>query len=65
MTPPNQLTRLLDETLPSDVVGLQRSFANHLERSLAKDRYSATPLDLYKALAYAVRDRLVERWIAT
>ncbi len=59
------LTHLLDETLPSDVVGLQRSFANHLEHTLAKDTYSATPLDRYKALAYAVRDRLIERWIAT
>ena len=51
MTEPNPLARLLDETLPSDVLGLQRSFANHLERSLAKDPYTATPLDQYTSLA--------------
>ncbi|MCF6150379.1 MAG: glycogen/starch/alpha-glucan phosphorylase [Candidatus Kuenenia sp.] len=44
---------------------LQKSFVNHLECSLAKDTYSATKLDLYKSIAYTVRDHLVERWIAT
>ncbi len=40
-------------------------FASHLKYSLAKDRYSATDHDRFLALAYAVRDRLMERWIAT
>ena len=49
----------------SDPVSLQRSFAHHLECSLAKDEYSATPRDRYVSVALAVRDRMVERWIQT
>lgn len=48
-----------------DAKGIQISFANHLEYSLSKDKYTATKRDLYIALALAVRDRLVERWIRT
>ena len=67
MTPDAEtpLGRLLDDVLTSDVEGLKHAFAGHLEHSLAKDIYTATRLDLYKSLAYVVRDRLVERWIAT
>jgi starch phosphorylase len=45
--------------------GLRRNFERHLRRTLARDRYSATDRDRYYALALAVRDQLVERWIAT
>ena len=45
--------------------GLRKSFERHLRRTLARDRYSATYRDRYYALALAVRDQLVERWIAT
>jgi glycogen phosphorylase len=48
-----------------DAKSLQRSFLDHLEFTLAKDRYSTTELDRYMALAYAVRDRLIERWLRT
>ncbi len=65
MSQQNPLEQLIDEVLASDAAALKRSFADHLERSLAKDTYSATELDLFKSLAYAVRDRLIERWIAT
>ncbi|MDZ7301817.1 MAG: glycogen/starch/alpha-glucan phosphorylase [candidate division KSB1 bacterium] len=44
---------------------LEISFVDHLEFSLAKDRFSATLRDCYKALALTVRDRLIERWVAT
>jgi starch phosphorylase len=44
---------------------LQRSFLNHLQYTLARDKYSATKTDLYMALAHAVRDVLVDRWIDT
>ena len=56
---------LKGELLSTDAESLQKSFAYHLESSLAKDEYSATKLDIYKSLSYTVRDRLVERWIAT
>ncbi|HEX9078583.1 MAG TPA: glycogen/starch/alpha-glucan phosphorylase, partial [Desulfuromonadaceae bacterium] len=44
---------------------LQRSFMRHLQYTLVKDKYSATQADLYLALAHAVRDLLVERWLDT
>ncbi|WP_224982504.1 glycogen/starch/alpha-glucan phosphorylase [Geomonas agri] len=42
-----------------------KSFLEHLEYTLGKDKYSATPYDRFNALAYAVRDYLVERWLDT
>jgi glycogen phosphorylase len=47
------------------VEGLKTDFEHHLRRTLAKDRYTATDRDRYYALALSVRDRLIERWIAT
>ncbi len=44
---------------------IKRGFLNHLKYTLAKDQYSATEHDMYYALAMAVRDRLIERWIKT
>jgi len=44
---------------------LQRTFMRHLQYTLVKDKYSASKADLYLALAYAVRDMLVERWLDT
>ena len=58
------------ETVPASdakptAADLQRSFLRHLQYTLVKDKYSATKADLYLALAYAVRDVLVERWLDT
>ena len=44
---------------------IRLSFENHLKYTLAKDEYSATDHDRYFALAMAVRDRLIERWVET
>jgi glycogen phosphorylase len=41
------------------------SFNLHLHKSLARDRYTATQYDKFLAIAYAVRDRLIDRWIRT
>ncbi len=43
----------------------QAAFFRHLQLSLGKDKYSATAYDRYLGVAYAVRDRLIERWIQT
>ena len=43
----------------------QAAFRRHLKYSLGKDNYSATPYDKYLALCYAVRDKLIQRWIKT
>src|SRR4030042_5217453 len=48
-----------------DKKSLQLSFANHLEYSLSKDKYTATMRDLYQSLALTARDRMIERWIRT
>lgn len=42
-----------------------KSFLEHLEYTLGKDKYSASNCDLYNAIALAVRDRLIERWLDT
>ncbi len=47
------------------VEGLRLDFEHHLRYTLAKDRYTATQRDRYYALALAVRDRLIQRWLAT
>ncbi len=44
---------------------IKASFEHHLLYTLARDRYTASNRDRYYALALAVRDRIVERWIAT
>ncbi len=45
--------------------GIRQSFSSSLHYSLAKDRYTTTRHDNFIALAITIRDRLVERWIAT
>jgi len=45
--------------------GIERSFLANREYTLAKDQYTSTKNDDFMALAIAVRDRLIERWIAT
>ncbi len=58
-----KLWKLMEDTyLESDVHSLQKSFADHLEYSQAKNRYIATKHDLYQCMAYSIRDRLMERW---
>ncbi len=47
------------------VEGFKADFEHHLRYTLAKDRFTATDNDRYSALALAVRDRMIERWIGT
>src|SRR5512138_2208056 len=42
-----------------------KSFLEHLEYTLGKDKYSSSKYDLFNAVAYSVRDRLIERWLDT
>jgi len=44
---------------------LVNSFNSNLHYGLAKDKYTTTSHDCYMALAVAIRDRLVEKWIKT
>ena len=49
----------------NDVASLKKSIANKLVFSVGKDPAAARPEDWLHAVAYAVRDRLVERWMHT
>jgi len=48
-----------------DAESLRRSIVNHLVYTVAKDQFSATDRDFFHALVFAVRDRLIERWMET
>src|SRR2546429_8597246 len=58
-------SRILRAPAPNESAAILHSFTNHLLYSLAKDQYSATARDRFMSLALTVRDRLIERWIAT
>ncbi len=49
----------------TDIDSLKKAFQLHLEYSLARDEYSKTDLDVFMAMAYVVRDHLIERWLKT
>jgi glycogen phosphorylase len=49
----------------SVVEDLKTDFMHNRRYALAKDIYTATEHDNYKAIAMAVRDRLIEKWILT
>jgi starch phosphorylase len=51
--------------LAMDQASIKRSFAGHIEYSLAKDEYTATIRDYYRSIAYSARDRLCDRWNQT
>jgi starch phosphorylase len=53
------------DSMKRDKEAFQAAFFRHLQLSLGKDKYSATAYDRYLAVAYAVRDKLIERWIQT
>jgi starch phosphorylase len=44
---------------------IRRGFLNNLEYHIAKDKFSLTPHDQFLSLSYTVRERLIERWIAS
>jgi len=48
-----------------DEDGIVESFAHRMMYSVAKDEHTASPLDVHHALAFAVRDSLMERWFKT
>ena len=44
---------------------IRKGFLNNLEYNIAKDRFSFTLYDQFLGLSYTVRERLIERWIAS
>ncbi len=58
---------LIPEPLPGrlDETGIITGFAQRMMYTVAKDSYTASDFDAYLAVAYSVRDRLMERWFKT
>jgi len=48
-----------------DIEAFKRAIANRLTYTVGKDGYTATDCDWLHTLCYAVRDRLIERWMET
>ena len=47
-----------------EAAALGAAYADHLRHSLAKDEGTATNRDRFLSLAMAVRDRLIDQWMA-
>ena len=54
-----------DDRTGISVEAIKRAFLDHLCYTLGRYPAAATPNDLYMALAYTVRDRLLHRWMKT
>ncbi|HEY3998677.1 MAG TPA: glycogen/starch/alpha-glucan phosphorylase, partial [Candidatus Xenobia bacterium] len=54
-----------DERTGMSLEALRQDFIDNLHCFQARDERSATPHDLYMALAFTVRDRLIDRWLRT
>ena len=53
------------QKLGIDATAIRHSLANRLTYTIGKDPATATDRDWFHALAHAVRDRLVDRWMET
>ncbi len=63
--PSGEVVIIEDDRTGMHPVTLERAVLDHLQFTRMKDLSSATRLDVYHAIAHAVRDRLVQRWIHT
>ncbi len=48
-----------------DTESIRRAIANHLTFTIGKDTLTATQRDWLDSVSYAIRDRLIERWMNT
>ncbi len=70
MAPPHTAARRIEFPLERaearvDPEVFRRATFDHLLYTCVRDHAEASPMDLYRAMAHAVRDRLVQRWLAT
>lgn len=54
-----------EEELHNDADSLRKAVFKHLHFSIGKDKYTATKRDIFYAICYMVRDRLIDRWMQT
>ncbi len=64
-TRPSVWDYLTSHDLDDDKEDIKKSFASHVEYSIAKDEFTVTDLDFFQSLALSVRDRLIDRWNKT
>ncbi|BBM86820.1 glycogen/starch/alpha-glucan phosphorylase [Candidatus Uabimicrobium amorphum] len=55
----------IDAQITMQKESLANFFVHYLKFFGGKDRYSASELDVYNALAYTIRDHIIEKWLAT
>ncbi|MFA6342311.1 MAG: glycogen/starch/alpha-glucan phosphorylase [Fibrobacteraceae bacterium] len=67
MTPKktNQFAIPVSEVLGTSIEAFKQAFADHIHHTLARDEHTVTQHEKFLAVAYAVRDRLIDRWIKT
>ena len=56
------LYSLMDRYLRNDVMSVQESIVNHVEYTMARNRYQFDDFEAYNAASFSVRDRLIESW---
>ncbi|XP_057837765.2 uncharacterized protein LOC131047970 isoform X2 [Cryptomeria japonica] len=56
------LFNLMDRYLSNDVVSIQRDILDHVEYTIARNRFVFNDFEAYQATAHSVRDRLIESW---
>ena len=62
---PDSTNRRIGSRNGRDAESFKKGIADHLKYTLGLDPQNATIHDKYLAVAYAVRDRLIEGWIET
>ncbi len=60
-----KLWELLDQVQRVDQDAIHKAFVHHLEYTVGKFKHNTSPADIYQALAYTIRDRLIDRWNET
>src|SRR4051812_20822988 len=63
--PQQPLIAVEDDRTGMHPIVLRRAFSDHVQFSRSRQPESATAFDRYMALAFSVRDRLVQRWAKT
>src|SRR5574344_2023120 len=61
----NKFTISNSDVLGVTVEAFKKAFADHIHHTLARDEHTVTEHEKFLAVAYAVRDRLIDRWIKT
>ncbi|MCU0660933.1 MAG: glycogen/starch/alpha-glucan phosphorylase [Myxococcota bacterium] len=62
---PKSWRKLTQRDLGLDEAAIEQSFSGHVEYTLGKDEFSVTLQDFFSALAFTMRDRLLDRWNKT